>query len=187
MLRLNTFGGLVLQQDGQLHTGPAAQRRRLALLAVIAAAGRRGASREKLLSLLWPDSDPEAARHSLYQALHAIRRSLGSDQVFLGSTALQLNPDLVTSDVSEFEEAVEQGGHEAAARLYRGAFLDGFRLENAPEFERWQEAERLRHAREYASALEGLAAAASARGDHPAAARWWRRLAAAEPVSTSAA
>ncbi len=187
MLRLTTFGGLVLQQDGQLHTGPAAQRRRLALLAVIAAAGRRGASREKLLSLLWPDSEPEAARHSLYQALHAIRRSLGSDEVFLGSTALQLNPDLLTSDVAEFEEAVEQGGHEAAARLYRGAFLDGFRLENAPEFEQWQDAERLRHAREHAAALEALASAASGRGDHPAAARWWRRLAAAEPVSTSAA
>jgi hypothetical protein len=26
MLRLNTFGGLILQQDGQLHTGPASQR-----------------------------------------------------------------------------------------------------------------------------------------------------------------
>jgi serine/threonine-protein kinase len=187
MLRLNTFGGLVLQQDGQLHTGPAAQRRRLALLAVVAAAGRRGASREKLLSLLWPDSDPEASRHSLYQALHAIRRSLGSDEVFLGTTTLQLNPEFVTSDVSEFEEAVEQGSHEAAARLYRGPFLDGFRLESAPEFEQWQDAERMRHAREHASALEGLATAASARGDHPAAARWWRRLAAAEPVSTSAA
>jgi DNA-binding SARP family transcriptional activator len=187
MLRLNTFGGLVLQQDGQLHTGPAAQRRRLALLAIAASAGRRGVSREKLLSLLWPDSDPEAARHSLYQALHAIRRSLGSDQVFLGTTTLQLNPELVTSDVTEFEEAVEQGGYEAAARLYRGAFLDGFRLENAPEFEQWQDAERTRHAREHGIALEALAAAASARGDHPAAARWWRRLAAAEPVSTSAA
>jgi DNA-binding SARP family transcriptional activator len=187
MLRLNTFGGLVLQQDGQLHTGPAAQRRRLALLAVIAAAGRRGASRERLLSLLWSDGDPEAARHSLYQALHAIRRSLGSDQVFLGSTTLQLNPELITSDVAEFEEAVERSGYEAAARLYRGPFLDGFRLENAPEFERWQDAERLRHAREYAAALEALARAASARGDHTAAARWWRRLAAAEPVSTGAA
>jgi DNA-binding SARP family transcriptional activator len=68
MLRLKTFGGLVLQQDGQLHTGPAAQQRRLALLAIAASAGRWGVS-EKLLSLLWPDSDPEAARHSLYQAL----------------------------------------------------------------------------------------------------------------------
>ena len=65
MLRLNTFGGLVLQQDGQLHTGPASQRRRLAVLAVVAAAGRRGISREKLVSLLWPESDAEAGRHSL--------------------------------------------------------------------------------------------------------------------------
>ena len=82
MLRLNTFGGLVLQQDGQLHTGPAAQRRRLALLAVEAAAGRRGVSRDKLLSLLWPDSETEAARHSLYQAIHAIRWSAGSEEIF---------------------------------------------------------------------------------------------------------
>jgi DNA-binding SARP family transcriptional activator len=187
MLRLTTFGGLVLQQDGQLHTGPAAQRRRLALLAIVAAAGRRGVSRDKLLSILWPDSDPEAGRHSLYQALHAIRRSLGSDEVFLGSTTLQLNADLIGSDVAEFEEAVEQGAHEGAARLYRGPFLDGFRLENAPEFEQWQDTERLRHAREHATVLESLAAAATARGDQAAAARWWRRLAAAEPVSTRAA
>jgi DNA-binding SARP family transcriptional activator len=90
MLRLSTLGGLVLHQDGQLHTGPAAQRRRLALLAVIASAGRRGVGRDRLLALLWPDSEAEAARHSLYQALHAIRRSLGGDDVFLGSATLQL-------------------------------------------------------------------------------------------------
>jgi DNA-binding SARP family transcriptional activator len=187
MLRLNTFGGLVLQQDGQLHTGPASQRRRLALLAVVASAGARGASRDKLLGLLWPDADPESARHSLYQALHAIRRSAGSDEVFQGSSTLQLNPARITSDVAEFEEAIERGAHEAAARLYRGPFLDGFRLEGAPEYERWVEAERLRHAREFAGALEALAGAAEAAGNAPAAVRWRRRLAAAEPVSTPAA
>ncbi|HKU62398.1 MAG TPA: protein kinase [Gemmatimonadales bacterium] len=187
MLRLNTLGGLVLQQDGQLHTGPAAQRRRLALLAVVAAAGRRGASRDKLLSLLWPDAEPEAGRHSLYQALHAIRRSLGSEEVFQGSSTLQLNPDLITSDVVEFEDAIERGAHEAAARLYRGPFLDGFRLEGAPEYESWLDAERLRHSREYAAALEALAGVAESAGNPAAAVRWWRRLAAAEPVSTRAA
>jgi DNA-binding SARP family transcriptional activator len=187
MLRLNTFGGLVLQQDGQLHTGPASQRRRLALLAIVAAAGRRGVSRDKLLALLWPDSEAEAARHSLYQAVHAIRRSAGSDEIFQGGATLQLNPQLITSDVGEFQEAIESGAHEQAVRLYRGPFLDGFRLENAPEYEQWQDAERVLHAREYAASLESLAAAAAARGDHPAAVRWWRRLAAAEPVSTRAA
>jgi serine/threonine-protein kinase len=187
MLRLNTFGGLVLQQDGQLHTGPASQRRRLALLAVVAAGGRRGASRDKLLALLWPDADPESARHSLYQALHAIRRSVGSDEVFQGSSTLQFNPGLITSDVGEFEEAIERGAHEAAARLYRGPFLDGFRLEGAPEYETWLDTERLRHSREHAAALEALAGAAEAAGNPAAAVRWWRRLAAAEPVSTRAA
>lgn len=187
MLRLSTFGGLVLHQDGQLHTGPAAQRRRLALLAVIAAAGPRGVARERLLSLLWPDGEPEATRHSLYQALHAIRRSLGGDDVFLGSSTLQLNPDRITSDAGEFAEAVEQGAHERAVRLHRGPFLEGFRLEQAPEFDAWQDAERVRCGREFAAALEALAAAAAARQNHAAAARWWRRLAAAEPVSTTAA
>ena len=187
MLRLSTLGGLVLHQDGQLHTGPAAQRRRLALLAVIASAGRRGVGRDRLLALLWPGSEAEAARHSLYQALHAIRRSLGGDDVFLGSATLQLNPERMTSDVAEFLDAVEEGAHERAVRLYRGPFLDGFRLDQAPEFEEWQDAERVRHAREFAAALEQLAAAAAARQDHAAAARWWRRLAAAEPVSTTAA
>ncbi len=187
MLRLNTFGGLVLQQDGQLHTGPASQRRRLALLAVVAAAGQRGASRDKLLSLLWPDSDAEPARHSLYQALHAIRRSAGSDELFVGSNTLQLNAQLITSDVGEFEQAIESGSHEQAVRLYRGPFLDGFRLENAAEYERWQDGERARHARDNAAALEAMAGAAAARRDYPAAVRWWRRLAAAEPVSTTAA
>lgn len=187
MLRLSTLGGLVLHQDGQLHTGPAAQRRRLALLAVIASAGRRGVGRDRLLSLLWPGSEPEAARHSLYQALHAVRRSLGGDDVFLGSATLQLNPERITSDIGEFLDAVEEGAHERAVRLYRGPFLDGFRLDQAPEFDEWQDAERVRHAREFAAALEQLAAAAAARQDHAAAARWWRRLAAAEPVSTTAA
>jgi serine/threonine-protein kinase len=187
MLRLNTFGGLVLQQDGQLYTGPASQRRRLALLAVIAAAGQRGASRDKLLALLWPDSEAEPARHSLYQAVHAIRRSVGSEEIFLGTTTLQLNPQLITSDVGEFVEAIESGSHEQAVRLYRGPFLDGFRLESASEYEQWQDTERVRHAREYAAALESLAGAAAARRDYPAAVRWWRRLAAAEPVSTTAA
>ena len=187
MLRLSTFGGLVLHQDGQLHTGPAAQRRRLGLLAVIAAAGRRGVGRDRLLALLWPDSEPEAGRHSLYQALHAVRRSLGGDDVFLGSSTLQLNPERITSDVGEFHDAVDEGAHERVARLYRGPFLEGFRLEQAAEFDDWTEGERQRYAREFAAALEALALAAAGRQDHAGASRWWRRLAAAEPVSTTAA
>ena len=42
MLRLMTFGGLTLLRDGAPHVGPASQRRRLALLALVAVAGKKG-------------------------------------------------------------------------------------------------------------------------------------------------
>ena len=119
MFRLISLGGLLLQQDGSLHLGPAAQRRRLALLAIIAAARGRGVSRERLVALLWPEATPEAGKHSLYQAVPAIRKALGTDEVLLGSTALQLNPDIITADVGEFETAIEQGAYERAVRLWQ--------------------------------------------------------------------
>ena len=187
MLRLNTFGGLALLNDGAAHAGPASQRRRLAVLALVAAAGPRGISREKLCRILWPDSEAQAARHALDQSLHAIRRSVGSDEIFQGTSALRLNGEFVSSDVADFDEAVARGAHERAARAYQGAFLDGFHVPGADEFEAWAEAERARRAREYASALEALASDAVARRDQLAAVHWWRRLASAEPLSARAA
>lgn len=43
-------------QDGAVLKGAATQRRRLTLLAIIAVAGKKGISRDRLLTLLWPDS-----------------------------------------------------------------------------------------------------------------------------------
>src|SRR5574341_200438 len=57
MLYLRTFGGLSVETDGAPATGAARQRKTLAVLALLAAAGRRGMSRDKLLAYLWPDSD----------------------------------------------------------------------------------------------------------------------------------
>jgi serine/threonine-protein kinase len=187
LLRLTTFGGLSLLQDGAPHVGPAAQRRRLALLALIASAAKRGVSREKLLGILWPDSEAEAGRHALQQALSMLRRSLNADDLFLGTAALQINPDVMSSDIAEFDEAISRGAHERAVRVYAGLFLDGFRLEGMDEFERWQDLERVRRAREYATALETLATDAEARRDATALVQWRRRLATAEPLSTRAA
>ncbi len=141
-LRLLTFGGLTLMRNGDPDRSPASQRRRLALLALVAAAGRHGISRDKLLGYLWPEGEPEQAKQALHQATHALRRSLESDDLFLGTTAVRLNPERLTSDVGEFDEAVAARRHERAAALYAGPFLDGFFLDGAPEFERWAEARR---------------------------------------------
>ena len=88
---------------GRAPTGAATQPRRLAVLALIARAGERGVTREKLRALLWPDADEEAGRRALSQSLYALRRDLGVDELLLGVQDLRLNPDAATCDVVEFE------------------------------------------------------------------------------------
>ena len=75
MLRLTTFGGVELREDGAPHLGAATQRRRLALLVLLGSA-RAPVARDKLVAWLWPDHPSEQARHSLRQALHTLQRSL---------------------------------------------------------------------------------------------------------------
>lgn len=187
MLRLRTFGSLSLDRDGSPASGAAIQRYPLALLALLAVAGSRGISRDRILALLWPESDDERSRHSLAQLLYAVRRALHADVVLAGAVELRLNPEAITSDVAEFEEALEHGDDARAAALYTGPFLDGCHLSISAEFERWIDGERARLAARMARALESLAASATARGDRSAAVEWWRRLAALDPLNTRAA
>src|SRR5688572_15063652 len=160
MLRLRTLGGLeLLGPDGPV-TGPAARRRPLALLAVIAASGSRGITRERLVGILWSDSAEEQARHVLSQSLYALRRGLGADELLLDTGVLRLNPAVIASDVVRFNEALDAGDRAGAVGAYGGRFLDGFYLSGAPGFERWVEDERGRLAERFHQALEGEAAAA---------------------------
>lgn len=183
MLQLRTFGGLSLEDERGPLTGAATQRRKLALLVLLASAGERGVSRDKLLTYLWPESDTARARRSLAQLLYALRRDLPADLVASGSTELRLNPEVISSDVGEFDQALAQEDRERAVALYAGPFLDGFHLDGAPEFERWADGEREQRAQQVATAIEALANDASGRGDHPDAVRWWRKLAALDPLN----
>ena len=160
-----------------------AQRKTLALLTLLAASRSQGISRERLAAYLWPESDTERARGALKQALHVVRRQLGSPEVILGTSELRLNPSYIESDVGAFLGALEDGNLELAARLYSGPFLDGFHLPGAPEFEQWVSVQRDEFARRYASAVERLASDADARGDSEAAIPWLRRLQSTDPFS----
>lgn len=182
MLELRTFGGLSLcDEAGRPLGGPAAQRSRLALLAVVAASGDRGVSRDRLQALFWPESDATRARGALNQAVYSLRREAG--ELTVGTTELRLNPAVLTSDVRRFEEALAAGRTEAAVATYAGPFLDGVHLRRLPELENWLEDERRRLERKYQDALEQLARSARSAGDHEGAARWWRSLAKADPLS----
>jgi len=183
--RLQTFGTLRLvgRADDTILGEHGHQRRRLALLAVLAASGERGRSRDQLLGLFWPDVPQSRARHSLEQLVYAIRTSL-DESVFTGLNPLGLNPAFIGSDVGDFANALSRGESEAAIELYRAPFLEGFYLTDAPEFEQWMEAERGRIERSYTDALERLAKSAEDANDSAAAARWLQKLIDTDPVSS---
>jgi DNA-binding SARP family transcriptional activator/tetratricopeptide (TPR) repeat protein len=177
------LGGVSIEGEDGVIAGPAAQRHRLALLALLCEAYPSALGREKLLAYLWPDRDSEHARNLLNQAVHAVRRGLGEGAVDSVGDELRFGADVVQSDVIAFREAVAAGDHERAAELYTGAFLDGFFLSGANEFEHWAAAERERFGREYRSSLEVLAEDATRRGDVRVAVQRWRRLAAEDKYS----
>ena len=180
---LKLLGGMSLEDEGGLATGQVVQRRRLALLAVLGAS-RAPVSRDRLVALLWPELDAEGARHRLSDSVYVIRRALGEGAIGTTGDDVRLDDTNVRVDVRDFERALDAGTLEEAVSLYTGAFLDGFHLGDAAEFERWVDGERARLAGRFAHALRSLAAAAERRNDFGVAAEWLRRLATVDPLDT---
>src|SRR5579871_4206343 len=87
------------------------------LLAYLAFYRHRSHPREQLIEMLWPGCEPEAGRNSLSKALSSLRHQLEPPGIPAGAILLadrasvQLNPDATTTDVAEFEAALQ-----AAAR-----------------------------------------------------------------------
>ena len=187
MFHLQTFGGCIVKQDGAPLDALSGQRKVLALMATLAASGEYGISRDVLLSYLWPESSEPRARSSLNQLIHAVRQQLRTPDLLIGSSVLRLNPERITSDTSQFRDAMKRGDHETAVALHVGPFLDGFYLRGADEFELWVANTRAELARSAARSLAALAEAASSRGEPRVAVEWWRRLTDAEPLSAQAA
>ncbi len=136
-------------------------RKTLALLAYLAAeAGEQ--QREHLAGLLWPEASPERGHASLRNTLGhlqtALRRASGRAQttyVAVTYCALALNPEAgLELDLQTVERAyslarADRSGRaapdgsasrpvlQAAAGCYRGDFLEGFSLGDAPGFDDW--------------------------------------------------
>lgn len=187
MLYLHTLGGVYLSRDGGPPMGGAAgQRRLLGLLSVLSVAGDRGISRDRLVALLWPDSDEESGRHSLTQALYHARRTLGCENLIVGGADVRLTSDGYSSDVRELETALERNELAQAIALYAGPFLDGFAIAGNGAFERWAESQRSRLQGKIAKALETLAARAATDGDLLNAVELRRRVVALDPLDSNA-
>jgi DNA-binding SARP family transcriptional activator len=144
-------------------------------------------SRDKLVGLLWPEVESDRARHSLTQALYNARRSLQADDLFVAESDIRLNHERLTSDVRQFQAAIDTGDLKRALELYRGPFLDGFFVSGAAELERWISSHRERFEARVSEALHALATAAESAADYRTAVEWRRRAAELFPLDSGRA
>src|SRR4051812_18415870 len=177
--RLITLGRVSCTKYDSELTSLTAQPRRVMLLVYLALAEPRGfQSRDRLLSLFWPEHDEARARNALSQAVHFLRRSLSADALVNGSDdLLRLHPDAVWCDAVAFEAAMAAGRVEEAIALYHGPFLDGFHITAAaPELDQWAAAQRDRLGHLHQRALRLMAQRHEDAGDCASAVVWHREL-----------
>ena len=185
MFTLRVLGGFALEGPEGAGVNHLSQRRAEAVLALLAVAGDLGCTRDRLIAFLWPESDQDRGRHSLRDALHAIRKVLGADVILTGvGETLRLNPEVVTSDVRRFAQSVVSSPQADAVEAYRGPLLDGFHLDGAPEFERWLDAERSRLFHQCQEAIAKLAGEAERVNHWREAAQWWAQALGLDPFNT---
>ena len=79
MILLRLLGGLAVARADAPPDSAVPRRRALALLALVAAPAPEPITRDKLLALLWPESDSTRAGNSLRQAIFSLRRDLSED------------------------------------------------------------------------------------------------------------
>jgi len=179
MIRLEVLGTVELEGAGGLSLRSVlSQPKRTALLTYLATAGPGPFHRrDTLLALFWPELDAARGRNALSQALHFLRRALGDEVIVTRGSEVGLAEGAVRCDAIDFERAIREGRWEEALALYRGEFVPGLHVADAPGFERWLDAKRDRYRDQAVDAAWRLAEESEARGDVSAAADWARRAA----------
>lgn len=168
-LHLALLGPPEIHHDGQKIAFRT--RKVMALLIYMAVEGGLH-SREKLTALFWPESDEPQGRMLLRRTLLLLRQGLREENesqqsahlivernalgcnfssgVYLDLQAVQKMVQPPREETSHMPRTAPQSetSHtvvaqlQAAASLYRGNFLDGFYLEDAPDFDDWMRIQR---------------------------------------------
>jgi DNA-binding SARP family transcriptional activator len=137
-----------------------------ALLAFLALHPDRRFTRAYLATLLWGEDNPDNARHSLRQALTALRRECPGLEV--NTQFVRLRGDTMKVDAALIERAASSQDFdelEQAASFGDGELLEGY--ENDTEmFERWLYPERERLRAMSRTALESLIRLLPSRDQH---------------------
>jgi serine/threonine-protein kinase len=162
MFQFQVLGAVDLRDSqGRELRSVLAQPKRIALLAHLAVASTRGYERrDTLLGLFWPELDEEHARGALNSSLYYLRRSLSQDIVETRGEELRLNAAVIRTDVSAFEQAAAAGDHATVLDIYRGELLQGWFVDDSPEFDQWLSVERARLRNRAVASARALADAA---------------------------
>jgi predicted ATPase/DNA-binding SARP family transcriptional activator len=194
--RIELLGRLAaVRADGTVAQFPT--RSAEALLAFLAYHREYPHPRGALIELLWPEVHPESGRSSLRVTLYALRRQLeqreppAAEQVLWADrNTVSLNPRTFTTDVIEFEAAVQAAARapdphgrarhlRAAVERYRGVLLPGYH-------ENWLPTARQHLAELYQRALHDLVLALEQTGAPEAALEYAQRAVAADPLREEA-
>jgi len=149
---LSLLGGLTIATpEGAAVALPT--RKTALVLASLALAGERGATREALTEWIWSERSESQGKSSLRQALTAIRKALpavmGEDASLESEQdSLRLNTPATAIDLRRFESLAvssDPADRVAAAALYAGDLLEGVTLTAALEGLVAAHRERLRH------------------------------------------
>jgi predicted ATPase/DNA-binding SARP family transcriptional activator len=196
-LKLFLLGSPRLERDG-VPLDFDTRRKNVALVAYLAVTDQRH-SRETLVTLLWPELEPNRARAGLRRNLSVLNKILEREWLIVDRELVGTDPDAdLWLDVDQFHRllsAWRDHNHletdvcadcltalAEAVGLYRDDFLAGFSLSDSASFDEWQffQAESLR--RELASALERLVRGHSAQGEYEPAIRYAQSWLALDPL-----
>jgi DNA-binding SARP family transcriptional activator len=198
-IRVRLLGGFEVWAGDRQVSGFESQKVR-ALLAYLVCHRHRTFSRDHLTGLLWPEREPDAARHALRQAIYNLRSSLpdagAAGLVVSRNLEIGLGPDAdCWLDAEAFEEALERGTERelvdphhlsAAVQLYRGEFLAGFFVKDSPPFEDWLGTQQVRFREAAVEVLQRLIESYRRRGEYRFGVHYARRLVAIDPLSEEA-
>ncbi|HNE69743.1 MAG TPA: BTAD domain-containing putative transcriptional regulator, partial [Anaerolineales bacterium] len=159
-----------------------------ALLAYLAVE-RRAHSRDKLAALLWGEMTDTDAKNNLRQALANLKKYF-EDELTIARDTIEFTGDAFV-DSLEFDSALHSASLLApepasviltdSLRLYRGDFLEGFHVREAPEFEDWMLNERARLRELALQALHTLTQFHASRGQFNEAKAFASRLLSFDP------
>lgn len=158
-VRLVCFGPPTILVDGHDAPREAQWQKHLALLIYLSLSPKQKRARDHLLGVFWSEKPDQKARHALNEAVRRLRKALGTGRLRSEGDVLVLSNEGLEVDALRFVASADATPEDALA-LLAGDFLEGFHVENAPEFDSWMAQERERY---HTLAVSALVAAGEKR------------------------